>query len=280
MVAFRYVVPELIRMAAQRGDHTYPHANYKPIPEAYGQPVIVPRSLILHTMAGPRSTSPENLWLYMNRGDINGECHVQLGYTSIIQALPFNVRADNNYKANSWTENGVLHGAISVETQDDGSETNVEDDPWNTFQLEHLAGIAAFVHLRYGIPLDRVTDVWTDGGVDGHRAWPEWSLYVGKTCPGEKRWTQIPEVLSLAQEIAYPTPEPAPVPPEADPDMAKIPTVRPRGIADQFALVPIASAEQARRMGIDGQPPIVIDVDVAALQAAVNYVLTPTQNGQ
>ena len=130
MTEFRYIDPALIQAAAQRGDHIYPHANYKPIPEATTQPSIVPRSWIYHTMAGPRSTTPEALWEYMNRGDISGECHVQLGYTSIIQALPFNVRADNNYKGNSWTELGVRYGSLSVETQDDGANFNIEDDPW------------------------------------------------------------------------------------------------------------------------------------------------------
>lgn len=199
-MTFQFIDPSTIRAAAERGDNWYPHAEHFPIPETYTQPAITPRGYMLHTMAGPKTTSPEALYQYMNRADVNGECHQIIGYSRCLQVVPFNVRADNNYKANAWFENGVRYGFVSVETQDDGSNNNVEDDPWTAFQLEHLAGTAAFLHLRYGIPLDRCA-TWTDGGVDGHRAFPEWSLYAGKTCPGEARWHQIPTVIAIAIQI-------------------------------------------------------------------------------
>lgn len=91
------------------------------------------------------------------------------------------------------------------------------------------------------------------------------------SCPGEAvvgRWDDL-----LAADPTEPD-----LPPEDD--MANIAIIRPRGIADQFALVPIASADQARRMGIDGQQPIVVDVDnLDVLEAQVGYPLTATKDG-
>ncbi len=199
---FEHIDPAVIHAAAARGDHVYPLAEYRPLPEAATQRAITPWSFILHTMAGPNTTTPDALWRYLNRTDIGGECHLILGYTSFIQAVPFNVRADNNAQANGWTAGGQYRGAISVETQDNGANTDPGSAkaPWNTYQLEHLAGVSAFLHLRYGIPLERCT-AWDGRGVDGHRKFPEWSIYVGKTCPGETRWNQIPTVLTMARQI-------------------------------------------------------------------------------
>lgn len=209
------VNPEVIHAAAFAGHDIYPYATYRPVPEAYYQPTIVPWSFVLHTMGGPTSTSPDALWRYINREDIKGECHISTGYTEIIQQLPFTIRADNNYKVNSWWVDGRLVGAVSVETQDNGWPT-LPTTPWNAFQLEHLAGIAAFLNLRYGVPLQRVAEVY-GRGVDGHRRFPEWSNVVGKSCPGDRRWTQIDGILVRAQEIVDWQPNtPAPDPGEED----------------------------------------------------------------
>ena len=224
MTVFDHIDPAVIRQAATNGADVYPYAEYRPIPEATTQPPIRPWLFMLHTMAGPRTTTPDQLWAFVNRGDITGESHLILGYDTMIQAVPFTVRADNNYHANSWFVNGERVGAISVETQDNGNNTDpgIANAPWNRYQLEHLAGTAAFLALRYGIPLQRCA-TWDDQGVDGHRAYPEWSKYVGKTCPGQTRWEQIPLVLAWATEIAG-------TPPVGDDDM--IPLVIPERVYD------------------------------------------------
>lgn len=203
------VDPAVIHAAADRGDHVYPYASYQPITEATTQPTIVPWNFILHTMAGPGSTTPTQLRNYVAREDVNGESHLIYGYTELIQVVPFNVRADNNAQANSWMIGTKRVGAVSVETQDNGSRTDpgIAKAPWNDFQVEHLAGTAAFLNLRYGIPLERCR-YWNSPGVDGHRAHAEWSVYVGKTCPGQTRWEQIPHILNLAAQIVAWTPEP------------------------------------------------------------------------
>jgi hypothetical protein len=209
----QFVDPAVIHAAAARGDDVYPYAEYRPLPEAATQPRIVPWSYILHTMAGPGTTTPDALWRYLNRTDVGGECHLLLGYSTLIQAVPFTVRADNNAKANQWMAGGERRGAVSVETQDNGSTSDpgIAKAPWNAYQVEHLAGTSAFLHLRYGNPLARCT-AWDGRGVDGHRKFPEWSIYTGKTCPGETRWNQIPTVLALAAEIAAWTPNPTEAP--------------------------------------------------------------------
>ena len=282
MSTFNYIDPAVIQAAAARGDHWYPHAEKRPIPENYTQPVIVPRGFMLHTMAGPRSTAPESLVKYMERSDINGECHLVYGYDAIYQVIAFNIRADNNYKANSWWEGGVRYGFISVETQDDGANNNVEDDPWNPFQIEHLAGTAAFLHLRYGIPLDRCT-TWTDGGVDGHRAHDEWSKYVGKTCPGQKRWEQIPFVIALAQQIVDWRPVPVDVPeviPEEE-DMPKALRLRLRVggklFQDQVVATTLANPEHVEKAGLRSVPMIEADLDatVEEVESQLGFELTP-----
>jgi hypothetical protein len=236
----QYVDPATIHASAAAGAHTYPLATFKPIPEAATQLTIRPWSFILHTMAGPGTTSPEQLWNYINRSDVGGEPHLLLGYTSFIQAVPFNVRADNNAKANSWTVGTERRGAVSVETQDNGSATDpgIAKAPWNLYQVEHLAGVAAFLNLRYGIPLRRCP-AWDSPGVDGHRAHAEWSIYVGKTCPGQTRWNQIPTILTLAAEIVAWTP------PIEEDDMKDSRLWRPKGFQNIFIITPAGNVLHA-----------------------------------
>lgn len=125
----------------------------------------------------------------------------------------------------------------------------------------------------------RTTDV-----ADAHGAW--WKAQAPNTANGmgqawadylhvETHPARFGDTTPIDQRLAPPAPPTTP-----EPHMANIAIIRPRGIADQFALVPIASVEQARRMGIDGQAPVVVDVDRAALEAQVGYQLTPTQSGQ
>lgn len=214
MAEFRFIFPVVIHAAAKRGDNVYPYARYRPLPEVATQPPIEPWNFILHTMAGQRTATAEALYNFIAQPANTGEPHVLLGYADIIQAVPFTVRADNNAKANRWQAGSSWRGAVSVETQDNGSlvDPGIAKAPWNDYQVEHLAGLSAFLHLRYGIPIARCA-TWDGRGIDGHRKFPEWSIYVGKTCPGETRWNQIPTILGLAREIASwsPPPEEPPV---------------------------------------------------------------------
>jgi hypothetical protein len=279
MTTYRYLDPAVIHEAAKRGDHVYPFASYQPLPEAATQPAISPWSYILHTMAGPGTTTPTQLRKYLAREDVKGECHLGLGYTELQQWVPFNVRADNNAKANSWFVNGQRVGAISVETQDNGStnDPGIAKAPWNPFQVEHLAGTAAFLNLRYGIPIARCPR-WDSRGVDGHRAHDEWSVYVGKTCPGQTRWGQIPSVLILAAEIvAW-----RPTPPDhtGDPDMAKMNVINVRwnGYADVVTGFHTSAETLALTGAIAGEVVVLPKPDatmLAKIERELGHKLTP-----
>jgi hypothetical protein len=194
----RPIDPAVIQASAARGDAVYPYAEYRPIPEAATQPHrSETTTFVLHTMAGPDSTTPDQLWRYVARDDIRGESTWILGYSQLLQVVPVTVRADNNYKANPF--------ATSVETQDEGYEADpgIAKTPWNDYQLAQLAGLSAWqvIHPRLDIPLRRADHGWNGGGIDGHRRYSEWSNVTGKTCPGQARWNQIPAVLAAAQFI-------------------------------------------------------------------------------
>src|SRR5688572_9113548 len=117
-----------------------PKVVVDPIPEAATQPVIVPRLAIFHSNAAPAMTLPEKLVAYWRRSDITGEGHFQVATGTTRQAMPLNRRADCNYKANSFWLNGVLYGAISFETEDNGYPT-LDVTPWTFDQLQDLVGI-------------------------------------------------------------------------------------------------------------------------------------------
>ncbi len=222
----KFIEPAVIQKSAGAGDLWYPYAARMPIPENQYQPRIIPTQFILHTMSGPYLTTIDDLFHYIARSDVNGESTF-IGDMAgrVAQVLEANIRADNNYKANQR--------AISIETQDRGyiADPGIEDTPWPDPLMAQLAGITAWVHLRFKIPLERPAD-WDDPGVDGHRAHAEWSIYTGKTCPGEARWNQIPDVIAAAREIvewdATPVPDPDPLP-TPDPTPDPTPIVTPKG---------------------------------------------------
>lgn len=161
-------------------------------PERGGQPVIKPTTVILHSQAGPRRTPAEALVAYMRRADITGEAHMIANLDgTMVQVVPFNRRADCNYKANSF--------AISFETQDNGSATLAET-PWTLAQANQIANAIAAIGHKYGVPYTNPTN-WQDPGVGYHSQYPEWSSYTGKTCPGAARIRQMDWVRAQAASI-------------------------------------------------------------------------------
>lgn len=170
----------------------------QPLPEASTQLWIKPWSIILHSNAGPRKTSGEDLWRYMARADITGECHANVetaadGRGIFRQMMPFTRRADCNAKANAWFVKDERVGAISFETQDEGAAT-LASTPWTPGQRLAIVEAMKALRDRYRIPMERCT-AWNDQGVGAHRDFPEWSIYVGKTCPGDMRVAQIGRML-------------------------------------------------------------------------------------
>lgn len=127
---------------------------------------------------------------------------------------------------------------ISVETQ--GGVHDAQNEPWTPEQVAALAAIAVFVHAQYPqIPLALAVDSrigasskgisWHRLGIDGNfPALPSilagrlqrgggmyYSKSFGKTCPGNAKIAQIPQILALALgvtvPVSVPTPTPAPV---------------------------------------------------------------------
>lgn len=211
-----FIDPEVIQASAASGSTRYPYAEWMPIPENEYQSKITPTQLIYHTMSGPELTSIEALFHYIARSDVNGECTFILDMLGrMAQLLEADTRADNNFMANQR--------AISIETQDVGyiADPGIAKTPWTDPQLAQLAGLSAWTNLRFDVPIERPAE-YDDPGMDGHRAHKEWSSFVGKTCPGQTRWEQIPEVHDAAKRIVDwtpPPPTPTPSPSLEDDDM-------------------------------------------------------------
>lgn len=174
-----------------------PHVVYRPIPESVTQPTIEPRSAILHTNAGLNSAS--SLWAYISRASVTGEPHFQVGYESMEQYMPLNRRADCNYSANLWREGLHTYGAISFETQDNGSAT-VNSTPWTFRQLDLITNTLTCIGVVYGVACVQPA-TWDASGIGHHTLFPfqgigrpAWTNVRGKTCPGAARIAQMDEI--------------------------------------------------------------------------------------
>lgn len=112
---------------------------------------------------------------------------------------------------------------ISVETQ--GGVTSPDTEPWTDAQLDGLAAICRWARDVEGVPLQVMPDSRpTSRGIGWHRLGVRpyvvsggevWSSSYGKTCPGTRKISQVPEVVRRAS----PAPPPDPTPPPEDDDM-------------------------------------------------------------
>ncbi len=160
------------------------------LPEAKTQPYIIPRSVILHTNAGPAYTRWQSLVLYFKRADIGIEPHGQVDWDGkLAQTMPLNRKADCNYKANGWYFGSKYYGAISFETADLGWPT-LDKTPWTLGQVDTLIKLNTLI-VAYLTDDCGQCATWDDSGIDYHSKFKEWSVYVGKTCPGYARIMQM-----------------------------------------------------------------------------------------
>jgi hypothetical protein len=161
-------------------------------PESYTQSFITPRLVIVHSNASPHKVATSQLQDYMERTDITLESHLIPGLDGTIrQVMPFNRRADCNAQANGF--------AISLECQDNGSAAL----PWTDFppvMFEAIAGTLGALNVKYSIPLTSPTS-WSGWGVGYHSQFSQWSIYVGKTCPGAARIAQMPALRGRALQL-------------------------------------------------------------------------------
>lgn len=163
-----------------------PALIWRPLPEASAQPTIKPYQWIVHTAVdGP---GPTNLGNYFERSDITLESHTWLRWDRHEQLMEFDRRADANYKANRFLAGGVYCGAISTETEDDGTP---EQRPWNDYQIKELIRFGTWLSRTYGIPPRIPTEPFAPG-MGYHSLFPMvWTNVAGKTCPGGTRIKQF-----------------------------------------------------------------------------------------
>jgi hypothetical protein len=182
-----------------------PRTTWAPLPENDTQPIIIPRSTILHTNAGKVAATWQQLWKFLFTNSPK-ECHFDVDNTGAIgQFMSVTRRADCNFSANSWFHQGKLHGAVSIETGDNGAAT-VETTPWNFDQLDSIVSICTALAIQYDTGCGEVL-AWDGAGIDYHTKFPyvgpgipAWTNARGKTCPGTARKRQVPFVRTIVTQ--------------------------------------------------------------------------------
>lgn len=188
-------------------------AVWKPLPENNTQPLINPRSLILHTNAGNSPAKWWQLWGWWNNASVTGEAHWQIDNDGIMaQAMSIYRRADCNFSANRWFHSAdqKYYGAISIETADNGA-ASVEATPWNWPQVQGIVRVGTALQCQYGTGCNEVL-TWDGKGIDYHTKFPyqgvgrpAWTNAYGKTCPGKARKAQVSGIRQLVFDkvVAY-----------------------------------------------------------------------------
>jgi len=167
-----------------------PNLIWSPLPEAESQPTILPYQWIVHTAVdGP---GPTDLGNYFERASVPLESHTWLRWNAHEQFMSFLRRADANFKANRFYKDGKYRGAISTETEDDGTPV---ERPWNEYQIRELIRFGTWLHRTYGIPI-QMPKTWDAPGMGYHSLFPmQWTNVEGKTCPGSTRINQFKNVV-------------------------------------------------------------------------------------
>ena len=201
----------------------------------------MPVQVILHTIVG----SAAGAISVMHSDRTPGEAHLVAPFsTGLVQLMPFDRRADCQWKANAWVtpidlgpadgrvvRSGTVVGAISIETEDDGTPENT---PWTANQLDRMAEFLAWANRELGIPLDRCPNPFLPGvgyhsmwGMNRLKVWEPnatppygtfvdslgrtvnvynpWTNTVGKSCPAEARIAQFAGVIAAARALVAAT---------------------------------------------------------------------------
>ena len=162
----------------------YPNARFLPLPENNTQPRIRPISVIVHTHVGNPTLEGARSALL----NADGEHHFNLrvGGVELAQYIDTEVRADNNWKANSFEFGGRRSGAISIETGDKFRS----GDP----DLNH-----SFSDLDEFEPTFGRYDVSKAFGGGTALLNNPWTNALGKTCPGRGKIDEFPRLLKAVQ---------------------------------------------------------------------------------
>jgi hypothetical protein len=179
------------------------------------QPRIKPTIIVLHTNAS--NTSIAGAASLMKNTTKGQEFHFQQEASGtgrvagrLAQYVDTSIRADNNYKVNSFVSGGVLCGAISIETADHGTPYELS---WTDLgQRKNLEDLVVWLCQTHGIPARRCPGPF-EPGIGYHSIWGyntssnmnvnPWTNAVGKICPGPGKIREFPDLLAaVARRVA------------------------------------------------------------------------------
>jgi hypothetical protein len=211
----------------------YPNAEWRPLPETLPgpeqQPIGTVRSFVIHTHVGPKGGGfrlpPQPGQEYTFDMKVGAD---RAGTAGLRQYMDSSIRADNNYKANGFTRDGVYYISGSVETGDE----YYDGDPGLTKTFTELGQWDSLVHLcawyvdTHDLPIQWCPDPYGPG-FGWHSMWrtvtPDdphddtiWTKTASKTCPGAGKIRQLrAELLPAIRDVlnVRPPSKPDPVPP-------------------------------------------------------------------
>jgi len=182
----------------------YPGAIWKPLqPGNYTNGGVnrPPKGMVLHIAEG---NSANGVWNWQNGLHDVSSYFIVAKDGTIIQAVDLDNRA--------WTQGAGNPGWIGVEN------CGFHTEALTPAQIEANAGILAWLHILYGVPLQSTDDPLNGRGLGWHgMGGTAWGGHTG--CPGDQIKAQRPTILARAAQIVNP-PQP-PTPPEDD-DMPRI----------------------------------------------------------
>lgn len=162
----------------------YPRAADHNIPPGPADPPIVPRIIVVHTMAGTIESAENHF-----RDGSGIEAHFGVAMDGRVwQWRETGVQADAQAAGNNY--------CISIETEDEGDPSR----PWTPEQLLALDVLITWLGQVHSIPM-RLVSATAERGIGYHRQFPEWNPHV-HSCPGDVRLGQLVNVLipALNQE--------------------------------------------------------------------------------
>ena len=182
----------------------YPGAIWKPLqPGNYtnGGVFRPPNGMVLHIAEG---NSADGVWNWQNGLHDVSSYFIVAKDGTIIQAVDLDNRA--------WTQGAGNPGWIGVEN------CGFHTEALTPAQIEANAGILAWLHTLYGVPLQSTDDPLNGRGLGWHgMGGTAWGGHTG--CPGDQIKAQRPTILARAAQIVNP---PKPPTPPKDDDMQRI----------------------------------------------------------
>jgi len=174
----------------------YPAASWRPLADPSDEPLITPRILVVHTIAGYLGPTDS---MFRQKGYDGVEAHFGIGGPwdgrlldgAVWQWQSIDRQADAQAAGNPY--------CVSVETSDAGNP----EQRWSPRQADALVALIAWFCRQTGAPA-RLVQAMSDSGIGYHRQFDPWN--PGRhSCPGTIRLTQlldevIPSAAALLRE--------------------------------------------------------------------------------